>query len=85
MRGGARRNFSLEERVCIQNYIEKGHSCTKISVMIGRSKNGVVTEVRRGGGRDYNALRAHTEFMKCKEEQYQKISEANKKSPKSYH
>lgn len=85
MHGGSRKFFSLEERVSIQNYIKKGHSATEISIMIGRSKNGVVTEVRRGGGRDYDAVRSHTEFMKRTEERYQKLSEKNKKTSKSHH
>jgi IS30 family transposase len=85
MRGGARKFINLEERLEIEKYIKKGYSASEIGPIIGRSKNGVVTEVRRGGGRNYNAIQAHLDFVKRMEERYEKLSEKNKKSSKSYH
>lgn len=72
------RPFTYEERQKIQKLISSGVSCGETARLIGRSKNGVVTEVRKGGGRFYNAKEAQKRSDKTKLERYQKLSDQNK-------
>jgi len=74
----AARPFSFEERKEIEKLISKGFSCGETALQIGRSKNGVVTEVRKGGGRFYSAKVAQRLSDKTKLERYKKLSERNK-------
>lgn len=43
-------SFTSEERKLIYKYIHEHHSLSEVARKIGRSKNGVITEVRRNGG-----------------------------------
>mgnify|MGYP003396458589 FL=1 len=48
--------FKFEEREQIQKLISQGLSASAIARKIGRSKNGVIVEIRKNGGREkYNA------------------------------
>ena len=74
--------ITFEERKEIQKLLSKGLSCSEISRYINRSKNGVVTEVRRGGGKDsYLAKKSQKEAdlknsIRC--EKLKKINVGNK-------
>jgi IS30 family transposase len=70
--------FTFEERKEIQKHISKGISCSETARLIGRSKNGVTTEVRKGGGRFYNAKIAQNLSDKIRSERYEKLSQMNK-------
>ncbi len=79
MAGKGSSDFSLEERELIEKYIRKGFSLSEISIIINRSKNGVIHEVRRNEGREtYNALKAHQRAEEIKANKYKKISEGMK-------
>ena len=53
-------HLRLHERQLIEEHVKKGMACEAIGKLIGRSKNCIVSEVRRNGGRDdYNAKEAH--------------------------
>lgn len=55
--------FTLEERNEIEKRIKRGWSLSSIAIHIQRSKNGVITEVKRNGGRiRYNAELAQKEY-----------------------
>jgi IS30 family transposase len=72
------RAITFHERELIEKYVNKGFSCGQIAKIIGRSKNGVVTEVRRGGGMRYSA-KVSQNLMNSKEEaRRNKLSEINK-------
>ena len=70
--------FTYEERKQIQKHIYKGLSCCQIAKLIGRSKNGVVTEVRKGGGRFYNAREAQKRCDAVNKERYERLSKLSK-------
>ena len=76
--------FTFEERKKIERYIKMGKSCGETAVLIGRSKNGVVTEVRRGGGKFYSAKVGQSIVDKNTEEKYRKLSERNKGNKVSF-
>lgn len=71
------RPFTYEERLQIQKHIAAGKSCCETASLIGRSKNGVISEVRRGGGRFYDAKIAQNLSDKIKHDKYKKLSERN--------
>lgn len=48
---GSTRKFTFEERKQIEELLKEDASCSEISRRINRSKNGVVCEVRKGGGK----------------------------------
>ncbi len=70
--------ITFEERKLIQKYIAQGKSCGETARLIGRSKNGVVSEVRKGGGKDYNAKAAQKITDETRNNRYQALSERNK-------
>lgn len=72
------RVFTYQERKLIQTHISKGLSCAKIADLIGRSKTGVVVEVRRGGGRLYNAKESQKLADERASERYRKLSIQNR-------
>jgi IS30 family transposase len=52
-------HFKYEERCQIEKHLKNGWSCGQIALILNRSKNGVVVEVRRSGGSEtYNAVKA---------------------------
>lgn len=54
------RMLSFEEREQIEELLKTGISCSEVARRIGRSKNGVVNEVRMNGGiKSYKAVSAH--------------------------
>jgi len=59
--GGFRKPFTYEERVKLQELCaDEDLSLSQMGKIIGRSENGVITEVRINGGREsYNADEAH--------------------------
>ncbi len=50
-KGGKQTPFCLAERKIIEKLLRCGFTCGEIAKEIGRSKNGVVTEVRIHGGK----------------------------------
>lgn len=76
--------ITYEERVQIEKLLKKGLSCGKIAIEIGRSKNGVVAEVRERGGRDnYTAKQAQAiadEKNREKKEKLHKLNVGNKRT-----
>ncbi len=70
--------ITFKERKQIEKHIKNGLSCGETARLIGRSKNGVVTEVRRGGGKFYSAKTGQNLVDKNLEEKYRKLSERNK-------
>ena len=75
-------NFSkplnYNERLEIEKHLRAGKSCSQIALLIGRSKNAVVTEVRRGGGKLYDAANAQINADKRMSSKYEKLSIRNK-------
>lgn len=72
--------INFKERVLIESYLKDGLSASKIALEIGRSKNGVITEIRRGGGRDNYCSKQSQLIMDQKEAQrLNKMKEINKK------
>jgi len=69
--------FTIEERQKIQILKSKGKSGSEIALLLGRSKNGINTEIRRGEGYNYNAHHSHNLYLQRKEEKYAKLSERN--------
>ncbi len=73
------RKIDFEQRKLIEKYLKKGFSCSKISKLISRSKNCVVTEVRKNEGKDkYDAEKAQKISEFNRKEKYQKLSERNR-------
>lgn len=69
---------TLEERLQIKHMLDQGLSCSEISRRIQRSKNLVVTEVRRNGGRDvYEPYSAEERYKRIQIERIAKIKQAN--------
>jgi IS30 family transposase len=59
---GKFRRLSIEERKEIESSLKKGISASQIAKNMGRTKNVVVVEIRRAGGKDsYNAEKAQIE------------------------
>lgn len=70
--------FSFEERQEIERLLKQGLSCGEIARRIGRSKNGVVLDVRKCGGKEaYTAKKSIKIFYERNEERKRKISEFN--------
>lgn len=82
--GGHNKAFTFEERKKIEWHIKRGKSCGETAQLIGRSKNGVVTEVRRGGGKEYSAKTGQGIADKNMEEKYRKLSQRNKGNDVSF-
>lgn len=79
MRGGYNKPFTYEERIAIEKSLRKRNSLNETAILIGRSKNGVTTEVRINGGVDrYLAKEAQERAMKAKRIGRKKVSEYNK-------
>jgi len=70
--------ITFEERKQIEKHISAGFSCCETARRIGRSKNGVVSEVRRGGGKLYSAKIAQNLADSVRNEKHRKLSERNK-------
>ena len=83
-KGGFNKPFSFEERQQIEKHIKAGKSCGETAKLIERSKNGVVTEVRRGGGKFYSAKIAQNLADSNMEVKYRKLSERNKGNKVSF-
>lgn len=67
--------LTYEERKNIKSLLNKGLSCGQIAQKINRSKNGIVHEIRRNGGKDnYDPQIAHTGAKQRNLEKKQKLS-----------
>lgn len=71
-------SITFEERLEIEKLIKHGLSCGAIAIAIGRSKNGIVSEVRKGGKANYCAKKSQEITDKVRWEKYRKLSELNK-------
>lgn len=61
-KGAPNSRLTLGERQLIEKLLKQSQSCSHIAGVIGRSKNAVVVEVRRAGGREtYSAEKAQEE------------------------
>jgi len=81
----ANRPFDLAERKQIQKLIKQNLSLTQIAEQIGRSKNGVITEVRSNGGREnYNAAEADGLALDRQLARWEKLTSMNKKQAKGF-
>jgi hypothetical protein len=70
--------INLSERNQIQKFLAQNYTISTISRIIGRSKNGILVEVRRNGGRKcYNATLAHERATNIKKTKYENISKIN--------
>lgn len=73
------RPLNLEERKAIEKLCPSDLSLTQIATTIGRSKNAVVSEVRRHGGREnYNALQAQNHAYEMEKQRRNVLSALNK-------
>jgi IS30 family transposase len=71
--------LTLEEREAIEKLCPSDLSLTQIAATIGRSKNAVVSEVRRHGGREnYNALQAQNHAYEMEKQKRKVLSDLNK-------
>lgn len=77
---GSNKPFTFSERKEIERLIaDPSVSLTEIAVLINRSKNGVISEVRKHGGREnYTALKAQSTALNEREARYIALSERNK-------
>lgn len=71
--------LTYEERKRIEKGIKLGLSCGRIAVEIGRSKNGVVSEVRRGGKHQYTAKEGQRICDEMRKKKYESLSLLKKK------
>lgn len=76
--------LQFKEREQIEKLIKQGLSCAEIAKNIGRSKNCIVTEIRRAGKTEYSAITGQNLSDKIKEEKYKKISMKQKGNQKQY-
>lgn len=53
------RFFTLEERYQIQYLLSRGYSARKIARELERSLNGIIHELKKNDGKDYDAVTAH--------------------------
>lgn len=79
------RALTFEERKLIEKHIKRGTSCSETARLIGRSKNVVVTEVRRAGRSQYSAKTGQNLADTNMETKYKKLSEKNKINKPSFH
>lgn len=57
--------LTFDERKKIKSYIDKGYSLSDTAKLINRSKNGVLTEVRKNGGsKNYDPIKAEENARK---------------------
>ena len=78
-KGGKQTPFCLAERKIIEKLLRCGFTCGEIAKEIGRSKNGVVTEVRNHGGKTfYDGDIAQAKAEHANEQRKKKLSEFNK-------
>lgn len=70
--------ITFEERKQIEKHIKAGLSCCETSRRIGRSKNGVISEVRRTGRKFYSAKVAQNLADWARNEKHRKLLERNK-------
>jgi IS30 family transposase len=71
--------FTLAERKKIERFLKMRFSCGAIAKELGRSKNGVVSEVRRNGGKkEYNAEKAQEQAETRRTNKYKNLIEINK-------
>jgi len=72
--------LTLAERKQIQRLLRMNFSCSAIAIEIGRSKNGIVSEVRRNGGRRlYDGEKAHNAALERQIKRYENLSIINSK------
>lgn len=72
--------ITFEERQAIEKYLKLGFSASSIARQLERSKNSIVWEVRRNGGREkYNAKLAQKDCDKRNEIRKEKVSYTNSK------
>ena len=74
------RLLTFDERLLIEKYLKEGKSCCEISKLIGRSKNGVVKEVRKVGRENYSAKKSQEDYERRRDAKIKKMSEQRKKS-----
>jgi IS30 family transposase len=72
------KRLTFEERKQIEWYVKHGKSCSEIAILINRSKNVVITEVRRAGKKFYSAKEGQRIADVNMENKYRKLSERNK-------
>lgn len=62
-----KRCYTLKERIKIKELIDEGVSGVKIAEILGKSPNGINSEIRNKGGREnYDPYKAHQEFYRRK-------------------
>ncbi len=70
--------LSIEEREAIEKQLEFGFTASMIGASIGRSKNCIVLEIRRNGGRNkYNAIKAQKNAEERNKNRKLKLSQLN--------
>lgn len=71
--------LTFDERKKIEKLLKINLSCGEISKALNRSKNLIVVEVRRSGGRDnYTAKKAQNDSEQRKIKKYENLSKKNK-------
>jgi IS30 family transposase len=77
--------ISYKERQDIERMIKEGHPGSMIAAFLGRSRNGINTEIRKNGGREtYNAREAQKRSDSVREIQNRAVSEKLKGRPDSF-
>ena len=77
--------ISFEERQDIEKYIKQGKSGGEIAHILARSRNGINTEIRNGGGRDiYSAVHAQRRSESVREIQNKAVAQKLKGRPDSF-
>lgn len=71
------KSLTIEERKKIEKHIQKGLSCSESARLLGRSKNCVITEVRRAGGKEYSALKGQAISEKIWKHKYDNLKKRN--------
>lgn len=69
------KEISFLEREQIQKLLKEGYSCRQIGEAIGRSKNAIVVEVKRNGGKEkYTAKKSQDRRDNAKKSRVEKLT-----------
>lgn len=73
------KRFTLEEREKIEELLSDGYSFKRVALMMDRSPTGIITEVKKNGGREaYRAVKAHGASHVRKLEKIEKLRVVSK-------
>ncbi len=78
MKKRSNKPITFEERKQIEKLLANGFNYSEIANKIGRSKTGVITDVKKIGKQNYTAKLSQERADKEKKEKYERLTKANK-------